>query len=58
MAHEPFSVRVASPQWRATVLAWIERSLAEQDIAVTGEPDQLRMALGLKADELIVEDDQ
>ena len=43
MAHEPFSVRVASPQWRATVLAWIERSLADLDITITGEPDQLRI---------------
>ena len=43
MAHEPFSVRVASPQWRATALAWIERSLAEQGIVITGEPDQLRI---------------
>lgn len=43
MAHEPFSVRVASPAWRAEALDWIGERLAERGVTVTGEPDQLRI---------------
>lgn len=43
MSPEPFSTRVATPQWRERAEDWIGASLAEHGIEVTGGMDQIRI---------------
>ncbi|MTB89370.1 phosphotransferase [Aeromicrobium senzhongii] len=43
MVHEPFSTRVATPQWRTEAEGWIRAALADHAIAVTGTIEQPRI---------------